>query len=332
MTSEIRIGIVGYGSIGRCHSRAIQNVRGAKLVSVADVDMQRMDDLPQKVQRFADYNELLLTDIDAVIICSPTAFHSEASLNALMLGKHVLVEKPIAANVDEARKMCRVAREQERVLLVGMTHRFYPEFRRAKRLVDEGAIGDVLMCTDKIIEPIGFNNLPAWYMDKGVAGGGVVMSDGVHLVDRNCWFTGATVRQVAGVMGNRYLSSSIEDFAQLFFWFHGGATAQLTMAFMNVPHPMVCDLHVIGTKGSMQVHTWQGYTLHGLEGTQSCMIYKDEPHEYRVQVGLKAEIEEFCAAIQDGRDPVPSPEECLKVMETIQAFYTATETGMIISL
>lgn len=332
MKSEIRVGIIGYGTIGKCHSRAIQAVPGMKLSGVADIDILQMEDLPNDVQRFSDYRELLLANIDAVIICSPTAFHAEVTLSALTHGKHVLVEKPMAANVDQARKMCHVAREQGKVLFVGMTHRFYPEFKRAKRLVDDGAIGDVLMCTDKIIEPIGFNNLPGWYLNKNVAGGGVVMSDGVHLVDRNCWFAGATVRQVSGVMGNRYLCSSIEDFAQLFFWFDSGATAQLTMAFMNVQHPMVCDLDVIGTKGSIQVHTWKGYTLHGPKGTKSCVIYKDEPHEYRVQAGLRAEIEEFYTAIKEGRDPVPSPEECLTVMEIIQAFYTAAETGEIVPI
>lgn len=332
MKSELRVGIIGYGTIGRYHSQAIRQVQGAKLACVADINMGRMQDLPPDVRRFSDYQELLLDDIDAVIICSPTVFHSKTSVDALMEGKHVLVEKPMAVTVDQAQKMCQAARERGKVLMVGMTHRFYPEFRHAKRLVDDGAIGDVLMCTDKIIEPLGFNDLPAWYLDKGIAGGGVVMSDGVHLVDRNCWFAGAPAQQVAGVMSNRYLASSIEDTAQIQLWFHGGVTSQLTMAFMNSLHPMVCDLDVIGTKGSIQIHTWQGYTLHGSKGTESCVIYKDEPHEYRVQVGLRAEIEEFCAAIREGRDPVPTPEECIKVLEIIQAFYTAAETGMIVQL
>jgi UDP-N-acetylglucosamine 3-dehydrogenase len=330
--SETRIGIIGYGAIGKLHGRVLQGMRGVKLAAVADSTPARLDGLNPEIRRFSYYQDLLQMDLDAVIICSPTTFHAQTSLDALTRGKHVLVEKPMASTVEQAEAMCRLASEMERVLMVGMTHRFYPELREAERLVRDGAIGEVLMCSDTIIEPVGFTDLPYWYLDKGMAGGGVAMSDGIHLLDRVRWFAGDEVRRVAGSVGNKYFSSSVEDTAQMLLWFDGNVTAQLTMAFMKAVHPLVCDLHVVGTKGSILVHTWQGYTLHGPSGTRHKMFYTDEPHQHKVQVGLQAEIGEFCSAIRENRLPGPTPEDSMKALKIVQAFYVAAETATIVSL
>ncbi len=158
------------------------------------------------------------------------------------------------------------------------------------------------------------------------------MSDGIHLIDRLRWFTGSEARRVMGSVGNKYFASPVEDTAHMFLWFDHDVTAHLTMAFMTATHPLVCSLQLVGTKGSMVVHTWQGYTLHGPLGTQHKMVYQNESHAYKVQVGLEAEISEFANAIRENRSAVPTPEDSLKALEIVAAFYNAAEIGSIISL
>jgi predicted dehydrogenase len=332
MTGAIKVGIIGYGGIGKLHARALMNVPDMKLTAVAETSSALLDGLDPAIRRFSDYRDMLQLDIDAVIICSPTSFHGATCLDALSCLKHVLVEKPMASQVEQGRAMCDRAREVGRVLMVGMTHRFYPEMREAKHLVDDGAIGDVLMCNDTIIEPLGSQALPGWYMDKAMAGGGVAMSDGIHLIDRLRWFTGLEARRLMGSVGNKYFASPVEDTAHMFLWFDHDVTAQLTMAFMKAAHPLVCSLHLVGTKGSIVVHTWQGYTLHGPQGTEHKMVYQNESHAYKVQVGLEAEISEFASAIRESRPAAPTPEDSLKALEIVASFYTAAETGAIIVL
>ena len=332
MTGAIKVGIVGYGGIGSLHARALMNVQDMKLTAVADARSTLLDGLDPAIRRFSDYRDMLQLDIDAVIVCSPTSFHAATCLDALSSGKHVLVEKPMATTVEQGRAMCDRAREVGRVLMVAMTHRFYPEMREAKQLVDDGAIGEVLICNDTIIEPFGSQALPGWYMDKTMAGGGVAMSDGIHLIDRLRWFTGLEAHRVMGSVGNKYFASPVEDTAHMFLWFDHDITAHLTMAFMKASHPLVCSLQLMGTKGSIVVHTWQGYTLHGPSGTEHKVLYQNESHAYKVQVGLEAEIGEFASAIRENRSAVPTPEDSLKALEIVAAFYTAAETGAIVSL
>ena len=169
--------------------------------------------------------------------------------------------------------MLRAARAAGRILYVGMTHRFYPELREAKKLIDDGAIGSIVACNDCALEHLGFLDVPPWYLERKCAGGGAALTSGIHLVDRLRWFTGDEVNMVAGSAGNRYFGADVEDAGQMFLRFRGGISAQITVAFMREPHPLVCDLQVIGTRGSVTVHTWQGYEMWNETGHQKGVLH-----------------------------------------------------------
>ena len=330
--TELRMGIIGYGYTGKIHAQACLAQKGARLVAIADADSDRLKDLPPGVRACRSYEELLESGIDAVSICLPTHLHCQVAVDALERGKHVLVEKPIAVSLEEAQCMLRAAKAAGRVLYVGMTHRFYPELREAKGLVDDGAIGSIVACNDCALEHIGFLNTPPWYMEKKLAGGGPALTSGIHLVDRLRWFTGDEVQMVAGAATNPYFGADVEDAGQMFLRFRGGISAQVTVAFMREPHPLVCDLQVIGTRGSITVHTWHGYDLWNASGHREKVFYTDQAHRDKVQVGIEGEMKEFCSSIAEGRAPWPSAEESTRALRIVLAYYRAAETGGAIEL
>jgi predicted dehydrogenase len=323
--THLRVGIIGLGYTGRLHLKAWQGIAGARVVAVSDTDPARAEGLPGRY--FPDYAELLEADLDAVSICLPTWLHCEAARAALARGKHVLVEKPIAVNLDEARAMLDAARAAGKILYVGMTHRFYPELREAKQRLDDGEIGRVLFCNDSILEHFGFLQLPGWYLDKRSAGGGSVLTSGIHLIDRLRWFTGDEIVEAGGRAGNPYFGGSIEDAAQMFLRFRSGISAQVSLAFLRDPHPLVCDLQLIGTRGSLTVRTWKGYQIHTGSGSSEKIFYTDEPHAHKVLIGVTGEVEEFCRGIREGREPWPSAAESARALAVAMAFYQAAESG-----
>ena len=328
----LRVGAIGYGYTGKIHAQALLAEPGAQLTAIADSQPDRIKDLPPGVRGYANYEDLLKSEVDAVSICLPTYLHCKVALDALACDKHVLVEKPIAVNVEEAERMLRAARTTGCVLYVGMTHRFYPELREAKKLVDDGAIGDIVACTDCALEQLGFLDLPPWYLQRQFAGGGTALTSGIHLVDRLRWFTGDEVKTVAGSAANPYFGSDVEDAAQMFLRFERGISAEITLAFMREKHPLVCDLRVIGSRGTIVVHTWCGYELWNASGHRENMIYTDEPHVAKVQVGIAGEIAEFCSSIASGSSPWPSAEESTRALAIVMAFYRAAKNGEIIEL
>jgi predicted dehydrogenase len=330
--TPLRLGVIGYGYTGKIHAQALLAEPRARLTAIADSQPDRLRDLPPRVQGYANYKDLLKSDIDAVSICLPTYLHCKVALDALACGKHVLVEKPIAVNVEEAKCMLQAARTAARVLYVGMTHRFYPELREAKRLIDDGAIGEIVACTDCALEHLGFLDLPPWYLESRFAGGGAALTSGIHLVDRLRWFTGDEVQGVAGSAANPYFGSDVEDAVQIFLRFKRGISAEITLAFMRESHPLVCDLQVIGSRGTIVVHTWRGYELWNASGHREKIIYTDEPHAVKVQAGIAGEIAEFCSSIAAGRSPWPSAEESTRALAIIMAFYRAAKSGEMMTL
>jgi predicted dehydrogenase len=154
----------------------------------------------------------------------------------------------------------------------------------------------------------------------------------VHLVDRLRWFTGDEVVAVAGSMGNPFFHGSVDDLGQMFLQFRSGISAQVTVTFMRWAHPVVCDLQVLGTDGSITVHTWKGYDLFTPARTINKAIYTDEPHSEKVLVGIKGEVEEFYKSIRENRTPWPSAEDSIKAMTILDAYYRAAEAKTMIQL
>ncbi len=328
IVSGLCAAVIGFGYAGQLHLRAYQQA-GIHVEAVAEINPDLLRQIPASVRRFADYRDLLGGDVDLVSVCVPTYLHRSVCLDAINAGKHVLLEKPIATSVGDAEEMMTLARQRGKYLFVGMTHRFYPEIKEAKRLVDEGAIGEIVMIRDSILENFGFLNSPAWYLKRESAGGGTVLSSGIHLVDRVLWFANEVPISVAGFTRNAFWGLSIEDSAQMSLGFASGKCAQLTFGMLAEPHPLICDLEVIGTRGSLVVHTWQGYEHRTGNGIVYQETYKAEPHVEKVLVGLRGEIDELCAAISENRDPQPTVEESTRALRVIAAFYRAAEGATI---
>jgi predicted dehydrogenase len=323
---ELTAGIIGFGYTGCLHKKAYER-NGVHVTGVAEAQPAVLNTVPDGIQRFADYRDLLRSDVDIISICTPTGMHCEQTVAALAAGKHVLLEKPIATTAADVARMRAAEKQSGKHVLVGMTHRFYPEILEAKRIVEDGGIGDILMVRDCILEHFGFVNSPRWYLQPELAGGGTVLSSGVHLIDRVLWFLGEMAGSVSGYTNNQFLNQQVEDSAQMALGFPSGRSAQITFGLLPEPHPLVCDLELIGTRGSIVVHTWSGYEVRAGTSTQHYPVYRSETHPEKVLVGVSAEVKELCDAITEGRSPRPSTEECAKPIQIIEAFYRAARTG-----
>src|SRR5438309_495414 len=138
----MNVGIIGYGYTGQQHAKAIARIDGVTLRAIAESDERKR--LMAPVHSFVDYRSLLAdTSIEAVTVCLPHHLHEEVASAALIAGKHVLVEKPLAMNLSAGRRLCDMAETPKQVLMVEMTHRFLPPLQEAKRLIAMGEIGEI---------------------------------------------------------------------------------------------------------------------------------------------------------------------------------------------
>ena len=143
---DVKVGVVGCGYWGPHLIRNLFDMVDVELVVVAEQRDERLQYLRRSyptVRLFADYRKLLECDIDAVVIATPIQTHFELARDALLAGKHILVEKPLATNVAEATELVRLAAAEDRILMVGHTFLYNPAVRELRRLVQEGELGRI---------------------------------------------------------------------------------------------------------------------------------------------------------------------------------------------
>src|SRR5437763_12166643 len=199
MTKKLRFGIIGGGVIGRFHAEAITSLPDAQLIAVADSIPQRAQELAEafQVTPYSDFQEMLAREqLDVVDICTPSGQHGEQACQVMRSGRHVIVEKPMDINRAAIEEMLQVQQEASVKLAVISQHRFDPATREVHDLVEEQAFGRLVL---------GNAIVPWWrsqaYYDSGewrgtweLDGGGVLMNQSIHSIDRLQWLMGPVQR------------------------------------------------------------------------------------------------------------------------------------------
>lgn len=155
----IKIGIVGFGRMGRRHYTKYQGIDHAQVTAIADVDVGALRWLADPhVARYEDPFEMIDRGlVDAIDVCAPTDAHASLSMSAILAGKHVICEKPMATRSSDAREMCDVARENDRLLLVANVVRYWPEYVRLRKVVEGGELGRLLS-----LSMVRYRSTPGW--------------------------------------------------------------------------------------------------------------------------------------------------------------------------
>lgn len=326
---RVRVGIIGAGGIATGHASAYLKRSDVQLMAVADVDEDRAKQAAQTWGCEATSVDGLIerSDIDAVSVCTPPNSHAKLSMQALRAGKHVLVEKPIALDLDEADAMIDAAKQAGRLLMVGHTHRYWPANVRAKELLEEGAIGEIIMVSDDILSDNRVSNgIVPWRLRRHIAGGGVVMDNGVHSLDRLAWWVNSPVETVFGRVSTDLDPIDVENNALTTLTFANGAYAQARLSFTAPKAAGRCRAEFIGTKGMLSVETWGDLLLtrHG-KGPESIAFD-------RSKTGLEMEIADFIESITQGTQPKTTGQVGRAALELVLAVYKSSEQRMAVRM
>lgn len=197
MTEPLRVGVLGAGLIAGVHVNAYATTSGARVVGVADPVTAKAERLASRAGAVAvaGLDQLLDLGVDAVSVCTPPTTHADLAVRALEAGLHVLCEKPIARTLRDGERIVRAAEDAPGLLMVGHVSRFEPDHRRAKELVDDGAIGPVRMMTHSITTSLPGWSEAGWLTDGGQSGGPLVDLS-VHSFDYLTWLVGSEPARV----------------------------------------------------------------------------------------------------------------------------------------
>lgn len=234
-----RVALIGLGAMGRNHLRVLSELDGVELAAVCDQDAAAVDSAGRElsIAGYRSWDEMLESErLDAAVVAVPTRFHLEAGLAALRHGLHVLVEKPIATDLEEGRRLVEAASRAERILAVGHVERFNPAVRELRRRIAAGENGRIFQLQARRLGPF-----PARIRDVGV-----VIDLATHDLDVMHQLAGSRVHRLYAETEQR-IHTEHEDILNALLKFDSGVLGVLQVNWLTPTK--IRELSVLGERG-----------------------------------------------------------------------------------
>jgi predicted dehydrogenase len=322
MGRSLNVAIIGCGLIGNKRADALGD---ARLVACADPQLQRAEALAARFggESTADWREVLRRDdVDVVIVAAVNGVLAEIAAAALDAGKHVLVEKPAARNVAELDGVIAAQQRSGKLVHVGFNHRYHPALKEAKRLFDDGALGEMMFVRARYGHGGRLGYEKEWRADPTISGGGELIDQGVHLIDLARMFLG-DFTQVEGFATTAFWDMPVDDNAFLLLRTAKSTTASLHVSctewknlFSFEIYGHAAKLHVEGLGGSYGLERLSYYRMLPEMGPPETTIreYPQADQSWRIETA------EFLDNVRHGRaadDSLASARAALQVVDEI---------------
>ncbi|TYP79717.1 Gfo/Idh/MocA family protein [Paenibacillus methanolicus] len=327
--TTLRIGMISFAhGHAFAYFHALRRMPGIEISGIADPERGRVQSLTDEfgIRYFADYEQLLALGLDAVVICSENALHAEHAIAAARSGAHVLCEKPLGITPEQMDAMILACRDQSVQLMTAFPCRYLPAVREAKRLIDQGEIGDIVAIkgTNRGTFPGG------WFVRPELSGGGALLDHTVHVMDLMHWITGAKADTVYAYAANLFQPGlDVDDAGMLHVRFDSGAIGVIDTSWSRqAPFPTWGDvtMEITGTRGSLFVDALaQKNEVYSRSADQGRWDYWGDDMDTHM-------IQAFIDAIRSGK-PVPiSGEDGRRAALVALTGYRSIEAGRAIPL
>ncbi len=338
---KVRVGVIGLG-MGRYHIEGYRAHPEVEVVAVADPDEARLCEIGDRygvTRRYTSGEQMIESErLDIVSVVTPNQFHAPLTIKALEAGCHVLCEKPMAMNANEARLMLAAAQQAGRRIMINFSYRFTEQSWALKQQVESGILGEVYFARTVWHRRRGLPGFGGWFGQKSLSGGGPLIDLGVHRLDLALWLMGYP--QPVWVMGSTYnaigsalaqkcgAAFDVEDMAVGLVKFENGATLEIEASWAaNIRETELMETRLYGTRG--------GLVQRNVE----------ETYKFEAEVYVERDGAHFDMKLHPPFPPVPNPmcyfvdcilrdephvatgEEGLRVMEILDALYASAAEG-----
>jgi 1,5-anhydro-D-fructose reductase (1,5-anhydro-D-mannitol-forming) len=329
--SKLKIGIIGYGKMGKTRHNAVNEVGGAEVVAISEPDGSDAGGLPN-----ISHDEILSNpDIDAIIISTPNFLNKALTIKALQAGKHVFCEKPPAFTGDDMIEIRKAEADAPHLkLMYGFNHRHHDSVMKMKNKISSGEYGRVLWMRGRYGKSVTEDYYNNWRAKKQLAGGGILLDQGIHMLDLFLYLAGDFDR-VKAELSNSFWNLEVEDNAFVILRnTKTGVDASLHSTMTQWRH--LFSLEVFLEKGYMVLNglltSSKSYgeeilTMAKNKSRVPAVSWEDEERiEYTVDNSWRYEIEHFFDAIKNNtKIAVGNSDDALKLMTMIDRIYLEKE-------
>jgi predicted dehydrogenase len=335
-----RLGFVGVGWIGRNRMQAIIDSGAADVIAIAEPSNEMAiaaQVIAPEAQITTRFEDMLDSDLDGIVIATPSALHAEQAIASLERGLAVFCQKPLARDAGETWKVVEAARAADRLLGVDLSYRYLDGAPLIKKAIRSGELGDIF-AVDLVFHNA-YGPDKKWFYDPAMSGGGCLVDLGIHLVDLAMWmldfpaaldFSGRALSQGKPLIDR---SRQVEDYAAAQFSLGRDTTARLACSWnLNAGCDAVIEASFFGTKGAASLKNVNGsffeFTAERMSGTSKYRLDDPESESFDWDWGGRAAVE-WTLRLADSKRFDPSASSLIDVAEVIDAIYASATRHLL---
>ena len=322
-----KVGIIGYGKMGQIRHQVISAFEDVQVQSIYDPEI-----VDTEIEKAQNSDQIIENpEIDAVFTCTPNYLNKPLTIQSLKAGKHVFCEKPPAFTAKDIEEIRAVEKESGKVLMYGFNHRHHASIKYMKKLVDDKEFGKILWMRGRYGKSVDETFYDNWRAKKELAGGGILIDQGIHMLDLFLHF-GGNFDNVHASVSNLYWNLSVEDnvFATLENT-KTGLAASLHSTMTQWRHLVSLEvflekgyLVLNGLKTSSNAYGEEILTIAKNRSTAPAATWKDEKNiTYHTDESWESELTEFFSAIKSNREvKLGNSSDALKLMKIVDKIYS----------
>jgi len=330
---KLKIGIIGYGVVGKKRYSILKQYKQLEVIAASDVNDQSLLDLPRSIEKFNDYQDLIEeSNCDVVFISLPNRFAANATKLALKKGIHVFCEKPPARSLKELTPIKNLINGTNLKLKYGFNHRYHASILKASEIINSNKLGKIVAMRGIY----GKSNIISfdqndWRSQRSQAGGGILLDQGIHMLDLMLFFAKDRFDKVFSIVKNDFWNHDVEDNAFALMESSSGIVAQIHSSATQWRHKF--NLEIILERGALVF----GGLLTGSKsyGEETLTVIQAQPdidkglpkektYKFNRDISWSEEIKEFIKAIGENQDILHgSYDEAISTMKLIEQIYMA---------
>lgn len=323
---KYKVGIAGYGIVGKRRRVFIDKHPDLELVAVCDKLAEMEELVGDKVNFYLTYKELLSDNLDIIFVCMTNDIAPEVTKNALSKGLHVFCEKPPGRNVQDIESVIEIEkRTKNQILKYGFNHRYHDSVMMAKEKIDTGDFGEIISLNgvygkSKIVSFQG-----GWRSIKEIAGGGILLDQGIHMLDLIRFFAGE-FNEIKSFVSNDFWKYEIEDNAYAIMRNKKGVVALINSSATIWEHKF--NLRINLSKGFLELsglltssksYGEEKLYTHEHKDSNSVDNFKKIEYKFMEDNSWEREIDEFVNCIKMKKEPIYGTS--LDALETMKLVY-----------
>ena len=328
----INVGIIGYGKMGKIRQDYLSDFKNVDILSIYDPNNSH-----SKITQVKNPEEIIENPkIDAIYICTPNYLNKPLTIKGLNAGKHIFCEKPPAFTANDVIEIQTAEKSAKKVLMYGFNHRHHKSIKQMKTLIDKGTFGKILWMRGRYGKSVDKSYFSNWRAKKKYAGGGILIDQGIHMLDLFLHF-GGDFDKVHASVSNLFWKLEVED--NVFATLENsktGLAASLHSTMTQWRHLFSIEVFMEkgyfvlnGLKTSSNTYGDEILTIAKNRTTAPAATWKDEEHiRYHTDDSWASEANEFISAINENRKvKIGSSSDALTLMTLIDKIYSFSKRG-----